>query len=122
MGFFELEIGYIIMAVFFLAITAFVTTRPFMPKVAFKRGMLSMLGIMAFFITLHYIVTTNRIADNAKAFHAGKTILCENKGSMQGSQTVIITKKAGWSLKDGIFSNKEFVRDFHSARCTEELK
>jgi hypothetical protein len=122
MGFFELEIGYMVMAAFFLAITAFVTTRPFMPKVAFKRGMLSMFIIMGFFIALHYNITMNRIEDNAKAFSEGKTILCENKGSMQGSQTVIITKKAGWSLKDGIFSNKEFVRDFHSARCTKELK
>ncbi len=122
MGFFELEIGYIVIAIFILTVTAIVTTRSFMPKIAFKRGMLIVSLVMIFFIALHYYVTTNRIADIAKAFEKGETILCENKELLHGSQAVIINKKAGWSLKKGIFSNPDFVRDFHSARCTESLK
>jgi len=35
--FFKLEGGYIIIAIFTLAITIFVTTRDFMPKIVLKR-------------------------------------------------------------------------------------
>ncbi len=36
--FIKLEAGYLTIAIFVLAITAFVTTREFMPKGSFKRG------------------------------------------------------------------------------------
>ncbi len=122
MSFFDLEVGYIFIALFFLAITAYVTTRDFMPKVAFKRGMSIMIIILGSFILFHYYITTNRMNRIAKAFNAGKTILCESRGSMKGAQAIIIIKKAGWRLKKGIFSNPDFVRDFHSARCALSLR
>jgi hypothetical protein len=58
----------------------------------------------------------------AKEFNSGKTILCENREMLNGPNAVIILKKAGWSLKNGIFTNPEFHRDFHSARCAVDLK
>lgn len=122
MGFFDLEIGYIIIALFFLVITAYVTTRSFMPKVAFKRGMIIMIIILGSFIFFHYYFTMHRINRIAKAFNAGQTILCESRGELKGAQAIIIKKSGGWSLKKGIFTNPKFVRDFHSARCALDLR
>ncbi len=122
MNFLELEIGYIVIALFFLAVTAIVTTRSFMPKGAFKKGM-SIVGIiLVSFIIFHYYITTNRMKMIAKEFNAGKTILCEDRELLKGPNAIIISKKAGWSLKKGIFTNPEFYRGFHSARCAVELK
>ena len=56
--FIELEIVYIIIGIFFLVVTAVVTTRSFMPKVAFARGMVSVFMVFAVMITAHYFVTT----------------------------------------------------------------
>ncbi len=120
-NFFELEIGYIIIAVFFLVITFIVTTRSFMPKVAFKRGMSIVSVILIAFILFHYYITTQRMQTIAQEFNKGKTILCENKERLKGSQSIIINKKAGWVLKDGIFTNPDFYRGFHSARCAVGL-
>jgi hypothetical protein len=39
--FLELEGPYMVIGLFILSITAFVTTRDFVPRVAFKRGMIS---------------------------------------------------------------------------------
>lgn len=120
--FFELEIGYIVIAIFFLVITAIVTTRSFMPKVAFKRGMIMVSSILILAIALHYYVTTQRMQTIAREFNNGKTILCENRERLKGNQAVIINKKAGWTLKNGIFTNPDFYRDFHSARCAVGLR
>ena len=119
--FFELEVGYIIIALFFLVITAIVTTRSFVPRVAFKRGMIMVGTFLAILIAAHYYVTTQRMKNIATEFESGRTILCENKESLKGSQAVIISKKAGWKLEKGIFTNPNFHRDFHSARCASEL-
>ncbi len=120
--FFELEIGYMVIALFFLVVTAIVTTRKFMPQVAFKRGMAIVGIILASFILFHYYITTQRMKTIAVEFNKGKTILCENKERLKGSQAIIINKKAGWTLKNGIFSNPKFYRGFHSARCAVGLK
>ncbi len=116
-GFFELEIGYIVIAIFFLVITAIVTTRSFMPKVAFKRGMILVGLILLGFILFHYYITTQRMGMIAQKFNSGATILCENRERLKGNQAVIINKKAGWTLDNGVFINPDFYREFHSARC-----
>ncbi|NOX15702.1 MAG: hypothetical protein GXP61_06725 [Epsilonproteobacteria bacterium] len=120
--FFELEIGYIAIALFFLVITAIVTTRSFVPRVAFKRGMITVSLFLAVLIFAHYYVTTQRMKNIAAEFESGKTILCENKERLKGSQTIIISKKAGWKLENRIFINPDFYRGFHSARCAVELR
>ncbi len=120
--FFELEIGYIIIALFFLVVTAIVTTRSFMPEGAFKKGMIAVGIIVVAFILFHYYTTVSRMEMIAKEFNSGKTILCENREMLNGPNAIIILKKAGWSLKNGIFTNPEFHRDFYSARCAIDLK
>jgi hypothetical protein len=119
--FFELEIPYIAIGLFFLLITWFVTTRDFMPKVAFKRGMIGVGSIFAIFIFWHYQITTSRMDEVKKLFESGKTVICENKMRREIMPSVLINKEYGWSLKGDVFTNPEYERDFHTARCVEYI-
>jgi len=117
--FLVLEAAYIAIAVFFLVITAFVTTRDFMPKVAFKRGMIGVFTLFAIMISLHYVVTLKRMDGVAKIFNEGNTVICENKMRRTISQSVLISKELGWHLDGDYFKNPDFERDFHTARCVD---
>ena len=117
--FFELEIAYMVIGLFFLVITAFVTTRDFMPKVAFKRGMISVFTVFAVMISAHYMFTTKRMSGVSEIFNEGKTIICENKMQRTISQSVLISKDLGWRLEGDYFKNDDFMRDFHTARCVD---
>lgn len=102
-----------------MAVTAFVTTRDFMPKVAFKRGMIGVFVLFGIMIAAHYAVTTKRMNGVKEIFNEGKTIICENKMRRTISQSVLISKKLGWRLEGDLFKNPEFERDFHTARCVD---
>ncbi len=117
--FFTLEVPYITIMLFFLAVTAFVTTRDFMPRVAFKRGMLGIFVLFAIMIGAHYYVTISRMAGVQKLFNNNKTVICENKMRRTISQSVVISKKLGWRLEGDYFKNPDFERDFYSARCVD---
>ena len=119
--FFVLETPYIAIMLFFLAVTAFVTTREFMPKVAFKRGMIAVFAIFAVMIGIHYKITTDRMAHVKALFNDGKRVICENKMHRTILQSVIISKELGWSLEGDLFTNPEYVRDFHTSRCVEYI-
>jgi len=115
--FFKLEAGYLIIGLFILGVTAFVTTREFMSKRSFKRGMLIVSLVLAIFIGLHFIVTTARIKEVKEAFERGNTILCENRVLRNGAQYVEIQKNREWKLNDYIFSSPNYERVFFIARC-----
>ena len=117
--FFELEITYIVIGIFFLAVTFFVTTRDFMPKVAFKRGMIGVALIFAIMISFHYMMTTKRMAGVSEIFNEGGEIICENKMRRTISQSVVLSKKLGWRLEGNYFKNPEYERDFFTARCID---
>ena len=117
--FFELEIMYIVIGVFFLAVTAFVTTRNFMPKVAFSRGMISISMLFATMITVHYFVTTARMDGVKEIFNEGGTIICENKMHRTISRSVLISKELEWRLEGDYFKSDNHMRDFHTARCVD---
>jgi len=117
--FLELEIVYIVIGVFFLIVTAFVTTRSFMPKVAFMRGMLSVFTIFAIMITAHYFFTTKRMAGVKKIFNEGGTIICENKMHRTISRSVLISKELEWRLEGDVFESDNFMRGFHTSRCVD---
>jgi hypothetical protein len=118
--FFKLEAGYLIIALFILLITAFVSTRDFMPKGSFKKGILIVLLVVASAIGLHFKITTDRIDKVKEAFYSGKNILCENRVIRVGTQYVNINKNREWSLNGYIFSSPNFERDFFIARCIVE--
>ena len=117
--FFELEIVYIVIGVFFLAVTTFVTTRDFMPKVAFSRGMISVSMLFTVMITAHYFVTTSRMDGVKEIFNEGGTIICENKMQRTISRSVLIAKELEWELDGNYFTSKNHTRDFHTARCVD---
>jgi len=117
--FFELEVVYLIIGAFILTITAIVTTRDFMPKVAFKRGMLGVGGFLFLMITFHYNMTTSRMEGVKELFNAGETIICENKMRRTISRSVLLSKELGWRIEGDKFRNDDYERDFHTSRCIE---
>ena len=117
--FFELEAVYLVIGAFIMTITAVVTTRDFVPKVAFKRGMLGVGGFLVIMITFHYNMTTSRMAGVKEIFNNGETIICENKMRRTISRSVLLSQKLGWSLDGDEFVNPEYERNFHTSRCIE---
>jgi len=117
--FLELEIVYIVIGIFILSITAFVTTRDFMPQGAFKKGMLFVGTFVAGMIIFHYNMTVTRMEGVKKIFNAGETIICENKMRRTISRSVLLSKDLGWRLEGDKFKNDDYERDFHSSRCIE---
>jgi len=117
--FFELEIVYIVIGIFFLVVTAVVTTRSFMPKVAFMRGMVGVFIIFAIMIAAHYSFTTKRMDGVKEVFNEGGTIICENKMRRTISRSVLISKELEWKLEGNYFVSDNYIRDFHTARCVD---
>ena len=117
--FLELEAVYLVIGAFIMVVTAIVTTRDFVPKVAFKRGMLLVGGFLTFMIGFHYNMTTSRMEGVKEIFSNGETIICENKMRRHVSRSQLISKDFGWSLKGDKFVNPDYERDFHSSRCIE---
>ncbi len=117
--FFELEVVYLIIGLFIMTITAIVTTRDFVPRVAFKRGMILVGGFLTIMIGLHYYMTTSRMAGVKEIFNEGDTIICENKMRRTISRSVLLSKDLGWSLDGDEFVNPEYERNFHTSRCIE---
>ena len=117
--FFELEIVYLIIGAFIMTVTAIVTTRDFVPKVAFKRGMLFVGSFLAIMIVIHYNMTTSRMAGVKELFNQGETIICENKMRKTMGRSVLLSKNQGWSIEGDKFVNTDYERDFHTSRCIE---
>jgi len=117
--FLELEAVYLVIGAFIMTITVVVTTRDFMPKVAFKRGMLGVGGALTLMIAFHYNMTTSRMDGVKEIFNAGETIICENKMRRTISRSVLLSKDQGWRIEDDKFKNDDYERDFHTSRCIE---
>ena len=116
--FLELEIVYIVIGIFILSVTAIVTTRDFVPKGAFKKGMSFVGAFVAIMIGLHYNVTTSRMAEVKELFDKGEMIICENKMRRTVSKSVLLSKDMeGWRVEGDLFKNDDYERDFHTARC-----
>ncbi len=117
--FITLEIVYLVIGIFILSVTAFVTTRDFMPPAAFKKGMISVSMFLATMIAIHYFMTTTRMDGVEKLFNEGETIICENKMRRTISQSVLISKELGWYLEGHLLKSDDFERDFFTARCVD---
>lgn len=62
------------------------------------------------------------MAEVENEFLNGKTVLCENRTKKEISRSIRINDKLGWDLKDNVFSNPEYFKNFHSARCVKMLE
>jgi len=116
-NFFYLEGAYLILGVLILLITLFVTTRPFMPQGAVKKGLLWVSLVIAVMVGAHYTITTNRIKEVALAFEQDKVVICESRATRKVAQTVFVQKSKGWSLKENNFISSSYSRPFFIARC-----
>jgi len=116
-NFFFLEGVYLMLGLFALLITLFVTTRPFMAKGSVKKGLFWVSVVIAIMVGGHYSVTSNRMAEVHTAFENGETIICENRATRKVAPTVIIQKSQEWSLEDDNFVSPNYSRVFFSARC-----
>lgn len=117
--FFELEAVYLVIGVFILSVTAFVTSRDFVPKGAFKKGMLLVGGFVAIMVAFHYNMTTSRMEGTEKIFTSGETVICENKMRRTISKSVLLSQALGWRLENHLFKNDDYERDFHTSRCVD---
>ena len=117
--FLQLEGPYLVIGAFILSITAFVTTRDFVPRVAFKRGMLSVLVGLSILVGFHYYMTTTRMTNVEAIYNSGETVICENKMQRTISQSVLIRPDMGWKIENHLFKNPDYERDFHTSRCVE---
>ncbi len=117
--FFELEIVYIVIGLFALGVTAFVTTRDFMPKGAFKKGMIAVGVVVSLMVAFHYTITVKRMTGVEELFNAGETIICENKMRRTISKSVLLSQSMGWRLENHLFKHDDYERDFHTARCVD---
>ena len=121
MKFLELEAAYIVIAIFILIVTTIVTTRSFSPKNSFKKIFPIVFIVLTVMIVLHYNVTTSRMSEVEAEFTKGETVLCENRTKKDFSKSIMINYKTGWELKDNVFTNSDYFKGFHSARCVKML-
>lgn len=117
--FFQLEAGYLGIGLFALLVTIFVTTRPFVARGAWKKGVALIMIANIGFIGVHYFVTIDRMAGVEKAYSKGKKVICESRMVRKVAQSVTIEKSNNWNLDNHIFSSPEYSRGFFSARCIQ---
>ena len=115
--FLRLEAGTLTIAVFFLAVAVFIATRPFMPAGTFKKLVPATMLVLAILVSLHYKMTTSRMLKVIDTFNANGDVICENRTNRNAAQSIVINKAQGWKLTGDLFSNPDFVRPFHTARC-----
>ena len=115
--FFILEGGYLILAALILLVTLFVVTRPFMSSSAPRKGLSAVTLVLAFFIGMHYYVTTGRMAAVKSAFERDEPVICESRMLRKAAQSIVIQKSADWHMEGDNFVSPNYNRPFHSARC-----
>ncbi len=120
--FLELEAGNLTIGLFFLLIATIVGTRPFVRSGVKKFIFATVIAVFTILIAGHYIITTNRMESVKSAFGDGKKIECESRLNRKAAQSVIVSKKLGWKLEGDLFSNPNYERTFHTARCIVKVK
>ena len=121
-NFLTLEAGYFVISAFILGVVAFVTTRPFVSKNAFKKIFPAVFIFLMLAIFAHYYVTTKRMETVKAAFEEGKIIVCENKGNKKMGRTVVVEKgKNKWYVEGDMFVSELYSRGFHTARCVVDI-
>ena len=115
--FLELEAGYLVIGLFILLVTIFVTTRPFFGKGAVLKGLVYVGIFLLVTIGMHYKITTDRMVSVKSAFKEGKTVICESRATRKVAQSVDVNINREWVLDGDVFSSVNYGRVFHSARC-----
>jgi len=115
--FFFLEGAYLILGGIILLVTLFVSTRPFMSKGAWKKGLFWVTVVLTIMIGAHYNMTMDRMTEVKAAFKKGQKILCESRTHRKVAQFVSIQKSNDWALEKDNFVSPNYNRPFFAARC-----
>ena len=107
--FIVLEGGLLIVSAFILAVTAFTSTRSFIPKGSFKKIFPGVFLVLSIVIALHYNQTVDRMKLIREAFEDGKIIVCDNKGDLTLGRSILVDKsRYGWQAKGYYFISDEY--------------
>jgi len=117
--FFILEGGNLTIAIFFLLIAIFISTRPFIRNGVKKFILFATIAMFSLLIAGHYMITSSRMAGVKKAFNEDKEVVCESRMNRKAAQSISIKKSNGWSLDGDVFTNPNYERVFHTSRCIE---
>lgn len=120
--FWQLEAGNLTIGLFFLLIAIIVATRPFVRPAVKKFVFFTTISVFTILIVGHYIITTNRIETVKAAFEEGKPVECESRLNRKAAQSVVVSKALGWKLDGMLFTNPNYTRPFHAARCILKVK
>ncbi len=116
LDFFKEEAVYLFIALFLLGIVTFIATRDFVPLRPLKTVTIAA-AILLGLIFVHYLYRMDHIKKVAKAFNAGKNILCVDKTNKIG---YVLVHKGEWKLKEGEFIHPEFPRSYNIRQCVVE--
>jgi hypothetical protein len=119
-SFFILEGGNLTIALFFLLIALFISTRDFIRPAVKKFIFFATVVIFSLLIAGHYYITTARMAEVTKAYESNKDVVCENRVHRKAAQSQLINKELGWILDGDNFTNPKYNRVFHTSRCIEK--
>lgn len=103
--FFSMELPYIAIALFVLAVTVFIGTRSFISPFILRRFLPALAIFLALAIALHFKTTEDRAVEVEAAFKKGQVILCSERRSKMGDRNIEIVKGELWSQKEGFFIN-----------------
>ena len=117
MNFLYLEGAYLILGAIVLAVTLYVTTRPFMGKGAVKKGLIMVSVVIALLIGAHYTITMQRIDEVKRAYTEDRPIECESRMQRKVAQSVRVQRSKGWRLEGDHFVSPYYSRPFFIARC-----
>ena len=120
--FLELEAGYLFIGFVILAVTLFVSSRPFFKKGSVIKAMLSVGLFWGLATGWHFHITTSRMDEVKSAFNAGEMIICESRATRKVAQSVNVNINNDWRLEGDVFASPNYNRVFHSARCILPLK
>ncbi len=88
-----------------------------MPAGTFRKIVPATVLVLAALIGLHYKATTGRMAKVITTFNSNGDVICENRTNRNAAQSIVINQSKGWKLEGEVFTNPEFTRPFHTARC-----
>jgi len=103
--FFSMELPYIAIALFILAVTVFIGTRSFISPLVLRRFLPALALFLVLAIGLHYQASEDRAAQVKEAFEKDQVILCSERRSKMGDRNIEVVKGDLWSQKEGFFIN-----------------
>ena len=115
-NFFKEEFIFILVALFILGITIFVTTRPFVAKGA-RKAIPVVAVLLAIALVAHYYFRQNLMQEVRQGFSEGKTILCMDKTNKIG---YVVIHQGEWQLRGDEFVHPEFPRSYNIRNCIVE--